>query len=183
MGWDAETVIWWYAYKTIQGPTPGGKRMHHGAIAEVMSWGGVFLFERNRVIKISAVHWAGYVLHLLCHTPHRTGRKVSSQGAIAFPSSNGPCWPPGTFFACDPGRDIIRRWDGIRGQGRRTLGHATAAMELGEVGKGWLMFIEATAIKSPRFTLLSSVLLFNSRAWQEKNYTAFAPLSEILHLF
>lgn len=39
-------------------------------------------------------------------------------------------------FACDPGREIIRWKDGIRGQGRLTLGHAKATIELGEVGKG-----------------------------------------------
>lgn len=44
MGWDADTVIRWYVYETVPGPTPGGKRMNCGAIAEVMS-GGVFLFQ------------------------------------------------------------------------------------------------------------------------------------------
>lgn len=151
MGWNAETVIWWYASETVIGPSPGGKRMHHGAIADVMSSGEVFPFGRDEEIKICGAHCAGCVLHLLWHAPHWNGWKTVSWGALAFYPSNGPCWLP-VPFAFDPGRDIIRRRDGIRGQGRWTLGHAKATMEIGEVGKGWLMVIAAAAIKPPHLS-------------------------------
>lgn len=165
LGCNLTVCVW-----TIQGPTPGAKGVHHGAVADVMSWAEVFLFERNGVIKISGAHCAGCVLHLLWHTPRWTGWKTVSWGAIAFSPSNGPCWPP-VPFACDPGRDIIRRRDGIRGQGRWTLGHAKATMELREVGKGWLMFTAAASIKPPHFCLLPSVFLF--KRWRREEITQF----------
>lgn len=128
-----ETIIWWYASETIQGPTPGGKGMHYGAIADVMSWGEVFLFERSNKNQWSAL--CGVCApSVVTHSMLDWVDKIQSK-AIAFSSSNGPCWPP-VSFACDSGRDIVRRRDGIGGQGRWTLGKAKVTKELGSGVKG-----------------------------------------------
>lgn len=100
--------------------------------------------------------------------------KIQSK-AIAFSSSNRPRWAP-VPFACDPGRDIIRRRDGIRGQGRWTLGKAKATVELGEVGKGWLRFIATASIKPFHFCLLPGALLSNSNGERKISLCSFCSI-------
>lgn len=69
----------------------------------------------------------------------------------------------------------------IGGHGRWTPGHLTASLEVWKVGKGWLMFMEAVAIKTPCSSILlpiSSILIptFEGRLkWYRFSHTSATP--------
>lgn len=99
------------------------------------------------VIKISRGHRAGRVLHLFRNNPHWTGQRKVFKGQLLFFTALGLVGPQSPF-ACDPGNGIIRGRDGDQRPGEMNSGALHSHFGGMKVDRGWLMFIEAAAIKT-----------------------------------